>query len=138
MIYKGKSTVAANLMKNFITQEECPIYNPNFQTPKVVYVTLSNQNGQKMKKFMENSSINSNFTIFTANTGASLLEKFLLPFSAMKFAKDLQNKNNDVLFVFDDAFEHFYKENHLFTAMHQPFVRIYGDFRFYLIFCRVL
>ena len=115
-------------MKNFITQEECPIYNRNFHMPKVVYVTLSHQNGQKMKKFMENSSISTNFTIFTASVGASLLEKFLLPFSAMKFARDLQDKNNDVLFVFDDAFEHFYKENHLFNAMHQPFVRIFEIF----------
>lgn len=75
-----------------------------------------------MKKSLDLSLNNPNFVIFSPSQNSSLLEKFLLPFSALKFARDMQNADNDVLFVFDDSLEHFYKEYHLFNAMNQPFV----------------
>jgi len=83
------------------------------------------QNAQKIKKLLEFGSTPHNYVIFSPAANASLLEKFLLPFSALKLACEIQNNNHDVLFVFDDALEHFYKENHLFNAMNQPFVNIH-------------
>ena len=102
--------------------EESPIYNTKFKQTKAVYVTLNVTSAQKMKKTLDSSTKNQNFVIFSPAPNASVLEKFLLPFSAIKFAKYLENTNNDVLFVLDDGFEHFFKEHHLFNSMNQPFV----------------
>ena len=103
--------------------EESPIYNTKFKQTKAIYVALTHQNARKIKSLLDASKTPHNYTIFSPAPNASLIEKFLLPFSALKFARDLQQElKNDVLFVFDDALEHYYKEIHLFNAMNQAFV----------------
>lgn len=77
-----------------------------------------------MRKFLCDNSVGSeNFVIFSPEQNASLLEKFLVAFSAAKIAKSFQKDNCDVLFVLDDVIEHFYREHQLFNAMNQPFVK---------------
>lgn len=113
-------------MRNFLTLDESLIYNRHLGKTKAVYVSLSHQNARKAKKLLEFSSTPHNYVVFSPAPNASQLEKFLLPFSALKFARDLQKSKYDVLLVFDDALEHYYKENHLFNAMNQPFVIIFS------------
>lgn len=119
----GKSFVAGNLIKNFLNDEEKAVYNTKMIKTKAVYVTLNLSNAKKMKKILENSH---NYVIFSTGPNPSLLEKFLLPFSAIKAAKEMQKQNQDILLVFDDVLEHFYRETQLFTAMNQPFVKLYS------------
>lgn len=119
----GKSHVTGHIIKNFAAGEENPVYNSNFRKTKAVYVTQNISNAKKMRKFLNDNSVNpENFVIFSPEQNASLLEKFLVVFSAAKIAKTFQKENCDVLFILDDAIEHFYKEHQLFNAMNQPFV----------------
>lgn len=56
----------------------------------------------------------------------NLAEKFFSPFSALRMAHEIKEKNNnvDVLLIFDSVYEHFLKELLIFTTINQPFSNI--------------
>jgi hypothetical protein len=65
----------------------------------------------------ETNKLPVNFTCFTVNGDTpNIAESFFVPFSALRFANELRDRNYDVLLVFDTVLAHREAENQIYAA----------------------
>ncbi len=96
----------------------------NSKDKYLVYVTYSKKEANNLKSQLDKIE-NTKYTIFTLSDNPSESEYYYLPKLAIAYSKFLMNKNNSVLFCFDDITTFMFKERNI-SEISKSYVKQYN------------
>ncbi|KRX06861.1 P-loop containing nucleoside triphosphate hydrolase [Pseudocohnilembus persalinus] len=116
----GKTYFMQQVMKQHLSQSGKYLNGISKNGVYGIYCTNNINDAKKLQKLLLEAGL-SQFTIYCQNSG-SLSENFFLPYSALAQANHLrQFEKRDVVFMFDNCYDHFFNELNIFHEVQQPF-----------------